>query len=112
MRQSPASPPLVIQLPTSILVQDDTSAAVAAEKLGSCVVKAQAPTGKRGKAGGIKLADTPEEADAHLVSKGPMVMFSTEGEMDIEEVVAKTPEKLRRKRLIHVTVLGIAKNQI
>ena len=31
-------------------------AATAAAELGPCVVKAQVPTGKRGKAGGIKLA--------------------------------------------------------
>ena len=36
---------------------------VAAE-LGPCVVKAQVPSGKRGKAGGIKLAKTPQEAEA------------------------------------------------
>lgn len=30
-------------------------------------------------------------------SKGPLVMFSTEGGMDIEEVAEKTPAKLRRR---------------
>jgi len=95
------------------------------------VIKAQVPTGKRGKAGGIKLAANPAEARAHAsailgmtigehkvekvlveaqsaidreyyaavlndsASKGPMVMFSTEGGMDIEEVAAATPEKLK-----------------
>ena len=37
-------------------------AAAAAEKLGTVVIKAQVPTGKRGKAGGIKVAKTSEEA--------------------------------------------------
>ena len=99
--------------------------------LGPCVVKAQVPSGKRGKSGGIKLANNPNEAKAmakeilgmeiggHLVervlverrelialefyaavfndppTKGPMVMFSTEGGMDIEEVAAETPNKLK-----------------
>ena len=36
----------------------------AARSLGPCVVKAQVPTGKRGKAGGIRLAKEPEEARA------------------------------------------------
>ena len=99
--------------------------------LGPCVVKAQVPSGKRGKAGGIKLANKPNEAKAmakeilgmeiggHLVervlverqelialelyaavfndppTKGPMVMFSTEGGMDIEEVAAEAPNKLK-----------------
>lgn len=121
-----------IRVPEGILVYHADAAAEAAQKLGGCVVKAQVPTGKRGKAGGIKLADTPDEAKAHAeailgmtigmhtvkkvlieeksdirheyyaavlndpVSKGPMVMFSTEGGMDIEEIAAETPEKLRK----------------
>ena len=36
---------------------------MAAAQIGPCVVKAQVPTGKRGKAGGIKLANTPAEAE-------------------------------------------------
>lgn len=54
-----------IKVPAGTLVQDEAAAAIAAEKLGRCVVKAQVPTGKRGKAGGIKPATTPEEARAH-----------------------------------------------
>lgn len=48
--------------------EDATSvdeARAAAERIGPCVVKAQAPTGKRGKAGGIKLAADAQEAAAH-----------------------------------------------
>jgi len=107
-------------------------AAEAQKAIGPCIVKAQVPTGKRGKAGGIKIADTADEARAaaeailgmdiagHMVegvliegrsdiarefyasvmndpaSKGPLVMFSTEGGMDIEEVAAQTPEKLKQ----------------
>src|SRR4029453_12847117 len=37
----------------------------AAEKLGFCVVKAQVKAGGRGKAGGVKLAKTPDEAFEH-----------------------------------------------
>ena len=91
------------------------------------------PAGKRGKAGGIRLARTCDEARAHarailgmeiggyrvekvLVeelrdiarelyaavlndpgSKGPVVMFSTEGGMDIEEIAAESPGKLRKQ---------------
>ncbi|MCU4160396.1 acetate--CoA ligase family protein [Acidiphilium sp. AL] len=36
----------------------------AARSHGPCVIKAQVPAGKRGKAGGIRLAQTPEEARA------------------------------------------------
>ena len=96
------------------------------------VVKAQVPSGKRGKAGGIRSADDPEAArdaaDAILgmkiaghrvetvlveeqasiaaeyyaavlndaASEGPLMMFSPEGGMDIEEITASMPDRLRR----------------
>jgi len=121
-----------ITVPQSTLVTTVDEAAKAADEIGSCVVKAQVPTGKRGKAGGIKVADTTEEARAHAEAilgmdiaghtvekvlveaksdiarefyaailndpetKGPVVMFSTEGGMDIEEIAVETPEKLRK----------------
>jgi succinyl-CoA synthetase beta subunit len=48
------------------LATTPAEARVAATALdGSVVVKAQVLTGGRGKAGGIKLADTPDEAEAH-----------------------------------------------
>ena len=47
------------QFRAAIVCTTPAEAAAAAEKIGPCVVKAQVPTGKRGKAGGIKLADTP-----------------------------------------------------
>ena len=119
-----------IAVPESILATTADAAAAAAERIGPCVVKAQVATGKRGKAGGIKLAATPDEARAAAeailgmrigvydvervlveaqadiarefyasvlndqASKGPLIMFSTEGGMDIEEVAADHPEKL------------------
>ena len=110
----------------------DEARAAAAELGGPVVVKAQVPTGKRGKAGGIRAADTPEDAgraarailgmdiagrrvESVLVeeraaiaaeyyasilndaqSKGPLVMFTPEGGMDVEEVAASMPDRLRR----------------
>jgi succinyl-CoA synthetase beta subunit len=48
------------------LATSPQAARAAAEELGGqVVVKAQVLTGGRGKAGGIKLADTPDEAEAH-----------------------------------------------
>ena len=109
----------------------DDAAEIAARIGGGVIVKAQVPTGKRGKAGGIKLAATPDEAKIHTrailgmeiaghkvgkvlieeqmpierelyaavlndpSSKGPLVMFSTGGGMDIEDVAAMAPDKLR-----------------
>lgn len=54
-----------IAVPDSDLAWDADAAQAAAARIGKCVVKAQVPIGKRGKAGGIKLAATPEEAKAH-----------------------------------------------
>ena len=121
-----------IAIPRGALARTPDEAAAVAARIGAVVVKAQVPTGKRGKAGGIKLAATPEEARRHAAaiigmdiagsrvekvlveeqvsiarelyaavlndasSKSPLVMFSTAGGMDIEEVAATTPGKLRR----------------
>lgn len=54
-----------IAVPPSRLVHDPLEAAEAAGEIGPCVVKAQVPTGKRGKAGGIKLAQNADEARSH-----------------------------------------------
>ena len=122
-----------ISVPRSRLARSAGEARAAVVNLGGpVVVKAQVPTGKRGKAGGIRTADTAEEAAAaaaailgmdiagHRVesvlveeraaiaaeyyaavlndaaSKGPLVMFSSEGGMDVEEVAASMPDRLRR----------------
>ncbi|MDG0867017.1 ADP-forming succinate--CoA ligase subunit beta [SAR202 cluster bacterium JH702] len=106
---------------------------------GRVVVKAQVHAGGRGKVGGVKLVDSPEEAEdvaagligSRLVTKqtgangvpvekvmiaetldikeelylsividgdvgAPVVMASTEGGMEIEEVAEATPEKIFR----------------
>jgi succinyl-CoA synthetase beta subunit len=122
-----------IAVPRGELAATPDAAANIAARIGAVVIKAQVPAGKRGKAGGIKLAATPEEARSHaraiigmtiaghrvetvLVEetipiehelyaavlnepaiKGPLVMFSTAGGMDVEEVAAMAPEKLKRR---------------
>ena len=48
-----------------IVANTPEEARAAAEKLGVVVVKAQVKAGGRGKAGGVKLAKTPDEAQAH-----------------------------------------------
>src|SRR3954462_7165678 len=48
-----------------IVVTTPEEARAAAEELGPCVVKAQVKAGGRGKAGGVKLAQSPEEAFEH-----------------------------------------------
>ena len=48
-----------------IVAHTAAEARAAAEELGVVVVKAQVKAGGRGKAGGVKLAKTPEEAEQH-----------------------------------------------
>ncbi len=121
-----------IETPKSRLAATPAAAETAAAEIGPCVVKAQVPIGKRGKAGGIKLASTPGEARtraadilaltigdykvqtvlveaqvpiAHEMyasvlndpeSKGPLLLFSAQGGMDIEEIAANHPQALLR----------------
>jgi succinyl-CoA synthetase beta subunit len=111
----------------------------AAEELGGpVVVKAQVLTGGRGKAGGVKLAVDPADAEqkareilgldirGHVVgkvwveqasdiakeyylsitfdrgAKKPLLMFTTQGGVEIEEVAANDPDALVR---LHVDAL-------
>jgi succinyl-CoA synthetase beta subunit len=122
------------------LVETPEGALAAADELGGgpVVVKAQVLTGGRGKAGGVKLADSPSDAEArareilgldiggHVVrrlwieraseiakeyylsvtfdrsEKKPLLMLTTQGGVDIEEVAATDPAALAR---LHVNVL-------
>jgi len=114
-------------------------ARAAAEQLGDPVmVKAQVLVGGRGKAGGIKYAATPDDAEQHARAilgmdirghivrrlwierasdiereyyfsitfdrgaKRPLLMLTTAGGIEIEQVAEETPEKLAR---LHVDPL-------
>ncbi|HMB76877.1 MAG TPA: ATP-grasp domain-containing protein [Kiloniellaceae bacterium] len=57
-----------IAVPPGRLARTPDEAAEAAAAIGPCVVKAQVPTGKRGKAGGIKLAADAAEARTHAAA--------------------------------------------
>lgn len=119
-----------ITVPSGRLCRDAKAVREAAIDIGPSVIKAQVPTGKRGKAGGIKLAETPKEAEAaaeqilgmtigehrvekvlveaqvpiarefyaailnHQESKSPLLLFSSEGGMDIEEISESHPDKM------------------
>jgi succinyl-CoA synthetase beta subunit len=124
--------PAGVAVPRGILCRSAKKAATAAAEIGPCVVKAQVPTGKRGKAGGIKLANSPAEAEQvagqilgmrigdytverllieeqakiarefyaavlhDTAARKPLMLFSTEGGMDIEEIAAAKPQTIRR----------------
>ena len=122
-----------IPIPPGEIASTPQEAEAIARKFGSTVVvKAQVHAGGRGKAGGVKLAKTPEEAksvaaqilkltikglpvqkvlvtpaadiasEAYVgiivdrASKRAVLMASPAGGIDIEEVAAKTPDKIRR----------------
>jgi succinyl-CoA synthetase beta subunit len=118
--------------PGEVATTAEEAEAIAKKFGGTVVVKAQVHAGGRGKAGGVKLAKSPEEArnvaekilqltikdlpvqkvlvtpaadidtEAYVgiivdrASKKPVFMVSPAGGIDIEEVAAKTPEKIMR----------------
>jgi succinyl-CoA synthetase beta subunit len=122
-----------IPVPDGEVATTPGAARAAAERLGGAVVvKAQVHAGGRGKAGGVKLAANPAEAEVvagrilgmqikgltvhkvlvapaaeiasesyvgiivDRVSQRPVLMVSAAGGIDIEEVAARTPEKIHR----------------
>jgi succinyl-CoA synthetase beta subunit len=128
-----------IPVPTGRPATSVAEAVEAAEEVGyPCVVKAQVQIGGRGKAGGIKVAQSRAEAEEHANAilgmdirgltvhevwverasdiaaeyyasivfdrgeKAPLVMLSTQGGMDIEEVAERDPDAIAR---LHVDPL-------
>jgi succinyl-CoA synthetase beta subunit len=122
-----------IAIPRGILASTPQDCALAAVELGPPVVlKSQVPAGRRGKSGGIRFAQTPDEARTQAgqglgslvggfkveellveqrvdiarelyvavlndaVTKGPLLVFSTSGGMDIEQVSRTSPERVLR----------------
>ena len=124
--------PAGVPIPKGMVCRTPEEASAAVATIGPSVVKAQVPTGKRGKSGGIKMADSAEEGAAaarailgmtiggsrvervlieercpierelyaavlvDVGSRSPLVLFSTEGGMDIEEVAEQKPDAIRR----------------
>jgi succinyl-CoA synthetase beta subunit len=128
-----------VPVPQGKVATSVEEAVEAAEAIGyPCVVKAQVQIGGRGKAGGIKVAQNADEAEAHAKAilgmdirgltvhelwieeasdiadeyyasivfdrsaKAPLVMLSTKGGMDIEEVAESEPDAIAR---LHVDPL-------
>ena len=130
--------PAGVAIPNGMVCTTPEEASAAVARIGPSVVKAQVPTGKRGKSGGIKMANSAEEGAAaarailgmniggsrvervlieercpierelyaavlvDVGSRSPLVLFSTEGGMDIEEVAERKPDAIRR----HVVDVG------
>jgi succinyl-CoA synthetase beta subunit len=127
--------PAGIPVPRGQICRTTKEAAEAVRAIGPAVIKAQVAAGKRGKAGGIKPVNTPEEAERvaaailgmsigeykveHVLveeqakiarefyaavlndteARKPLVLFSMQGGMDIEEVAAATPDAIRREHV-------------
>ena len=120
-----------VPVPKGDVATTPAEARAVAERIGGpVVIKSQVLVGGRGKAGGIKLASTPDEAEQvagrilgmdikgltvkkvlvdpaadirkeiylgmvlDRAQRRVVVMASSEGGVDIEEVAAKTPEKI------------------
>jgi succinyl-CoA synthetase beta subunit len=124
--------PAGVPIPNGMVCSTPEEASAAVARIGPSVVKAQVPTGKRGKSGGIKVADSADDGAAaarailgmtiggsrvervlieercpidrelyaavlvDVGSRSPLVLFSTEGGMDIEEVAERKPDAIRR----------------
>src|SRR6187455_947267 len=140
--------PAGIPVPRGTLCISAAEAAMAAANIGPCVVKAQVPAGKRGKAGGIKLAAGPDEAKEaarqifgmrigdftvqrvlveeqadiarefyaavlhDVAARRPLILFSTEGGMDIEDIAAAKPSAADITGMLKGLHLGEAEEQI
>jgi succinyl-CoA synthetase beta subunit len=128
-----------VPVPTGKPARTVEEAVAAADEIGyPCVVKAQVQIGGRGKAGGIKVANSQDEARQHAEAilgmdirgltvhelwiegaseiaseyyasvifdrsaKAPLVMLSTKGGMDIEQVAEEDPAAIAR---LHVDPL-------
>jgi succinyl-CoA synthetase beta subunit len=128
-----------VPVPEGAVADNVEDAVQRARDLGfPCVIKAQVQIGGRGKAGGIKVANDPDEARRHAHAilgmdirghtvhevwverasdiaaeyyasivfdrsgKAPLVLLSTKGGMDIEEVAAEDPGAIAR---LHVDPL-------
>jgi succinyl-CoA synthetase beta subunit len=136
-----------LPVPPSFVARTPEEARRAAEQLGPHVcVKAQAKTGGRGKAGGIRVCGTAAEVEAaaseilamtirgHAVEsvlveravdiarelylaitvsrevRSPLLIFSRQGGVDIEEVAQQAPEALLRRPID--PLLGLLEYQV
>ncbi len=127
-------------LPGQVAATPEEARDIAAQIGGLVVIKAQVQAGGRGKAGGVKLAHSPEEAfekardilaltikglpvrkvlvaqaadiarEYYLSivmdreAKAPLIMLSSEGGVDIEEVARTAPDKILRQ---HIPLEGL-----
>jgi succinyl-CoA synthetase beta subunit len=105
-----------VSVPKGRVATSPAEARTAAEELGvRVVVKAQVQVGGRGKAGGIKLAEGPDEAEAHAAAilgmdiKGHVVhrlWIEEASDIAAEYYASFTLDRAARKHLAMVSVRG------
>lgn len=119
-----------IKVPPGKLCFDAGDVKEAAAAIGPCLIKAQIPTGRAGSADGIRLAETPGQAEDaargilgmiigdhkvekalveaeqpvartfyaavvnHQETKGPLLLFSTKGGMEIGQIARDYPDDM------------------
>ncbi len=90
-----------IESAPGIVAENPYEAAEAARKLGgACAVKAQVLVGGRGKAGGVKIASSPEEAHTHAGN----ILGMTIKSLPVRKVLVSKAVELEREYYIGITI--------
>src|SRR6266702_3375989 len=106
---------LGVPVPPGRVARTPEEAAQACAELGPVAVKAQVPVGGRGKAGGIKLAQTPEEARAAAQQisgmdikgfKVPLVYCEAALEIEREIYLGFTVDRDARANILMLSAKG------
>ena len=106
---------LGIQIPPGKVARTPDEAAQACEELGPVAIKAQVPVGGRGKAGGIKLVKTPDEARkaaAQIIGmdikgfKVPLVYCETALDIQREIYLGFTVDRDARNNILMLSAKG------
>src|SRR5467141_1859213 len=106
---------LGIAIPPGRVARTPEEAAAACAELGPIAVKAQVPVGGRGKAGGIKLASTPDEARAAAQAiigmdikgfKVPLVYCETALDIEREIYLGFTVDRDARANVLILSATG------
>jgi succinyl-CoA synthetase beta subunit len=106
---------LGIAVPPGAVARTPEEAAAATARLGSVAVKAQVPVGGRGKAGGIKLAKSPDEARAAAAQiigmdikgfKVPLVYCESALDIEREIYLGFTVDRDARANILMLSAKG------
>lgn len=98
-----------IKVPAGKMVNNPDDAASAAQEIGTpVVVKSQVLTGKRGKGGGIKFADNPEQARQ---AAAEILSMTVQGHK-VERILVEEKLKIDKELYLAITIDGTAKKPV